>query len=117
MQITPTITTTYTLTGALVNGCKGTATLTIFVDLCNSLAELKEKENVLIFPNPSTEKIILKNIQNYRLTVYSSEGAIVYSANPDERETTMDVTSYAAGIYLFVFDQEGERKTIKVKKE
>ncbi len=117
VQITPTITTTYTLTGALVNGCKGTATLTIFVDLCNSLAELKEKENVLIFPNPSTEKIILKNIQNYRLTVYSSEGAIVYSANPDERETTMDVTSYAAGIYLFVFDQEGERKTIKVKKE
>ena len=83
------------------------------------------KSDVLIFPNPAIHSIqILLNQSgksNARITVFNSIGQLVYSNGfsfeSGFQQITLDVSSWAEGIYQVVFENENDRIVKKLVKE
>ncbi len=100
--VTPTATTTYTVSGSTTTGCILNSTFTQSVDACAGINELKNIENnILIYPNPSSEKLFVKNIANTEIKKYSLlsiEGKEISLKQIGKEE--FDVSDLPKGLYF-----------------
>ena len=122
ISITPTITTSYTVTGTdtslnstyqqyggAFNGCTNTATIIQTVTNCGA-AGIKSFANsalVTIYPNPSTDilEVTVGNEQLTEIKIYDITGRLVLSQKPtansakEGNSITVDASGLPAGIY------------------
>tara|TARA_R110002126_G_scaffold157104_1_gene304603 strand:+ start:30506 stop:32299 length:1794 start_codon:yes stop_codon:yes gene_type:complete len=102
------------LSTAYINQCYGTAL---------SLLEEELVENSIeIYPNPATSSIVLSNKKSAfsaddKFQIYNITGKKIYTSNIIAKETNIDVSSYAKGLYLLVSSINGQVKTSKFIKE
>jgi hypothetical protein len=98
ISVTPTLTTTYTVTGTDANGCKNSTTLTQDVSLCTGVVQLVNNSNsVSIFPNPSTSYITITSINDITsILIFNSLGALVQT----EETNSFSVAQLPNGIYF-----------------
>jgi len=117
--VTPTITTTYTLTGTDINGCQNSTILTQSVSSCTEVIPITLIKNIFIniSPNPNNGEfnLVFSGIsENLSLKIYSSIGQLIYSKIITESNYKIDLTQHPNGIYFIKLIQNG--KTINTNK-
>lgn len=115
--ISPTVNTTYTVTG--IDACgSGTAAITMSVSACTGIASNGEMLNANIYPNPFNKSI---NIQfdNYDLKeirIYDTFGKLVMLKNTNDLIVNIDTEELQSSVYIIVITANNERKTSKLLK-
>ena len=122
----PTVTTTYTVTGTDINGCKNTATKTIIVTNPCSVGISNNEENVSIFvyPNPVNDFLNISgsNLPNDNYTVSITnilgqkllENNIVITDTKIEKQ--IDMKSLSNGVFFLTINSAKIKKVFKVNK-
>ena len=109
-----------------VNLLASTELSTAFTNECyrNSLSidnvELSES-STNIYPNPAISNIVFKTAEtsfstNDTFQIYTTAGQQIYSSNITSKETNINVSKFAQGLYILTTNIGGERKTFKIVK-
>ena len=80
------------------------------------------KNSIHIYPNPTVSNIVLSNnstsfSENDKLQIFSINGKQIYTSNITSKETNIDSSNYAKGLYFLVSNINGIVKTFKIVKE
>lgn len=116
IDVYPTETTTYTVTG--YNGaCSSETSTTITVEGTIGIGNVEDNSRLVIYPNP-TEAVINIECQPGTITLTDATGRIVIEKETKTTHTSIDLTSLANGIYFVVTtDSNGNRSTSKIVKK
>lgn len=118
--VSPTITTTYTVSGA-AGICVSTATLVQTVG-CTGIAlhALPEDLNVAVYPNPFSSSLNLKNTMDKEVSVSISDalGKVIFAAKlKPETTQSVPVESLKSGLYFMTVKDNTGSLTKKLIKE
>lgn len=97
---------TYTFQNA--SGCSATATKNIVVDACLGVENI-DALNVGVYPNPADKVLTLtaEGAQKITFSVITADGKLVIAPQPiSNGVNTIDVSSFARGIYFIHFESE-----------
>lgn len=122
IAVTPTITTSYTVTGTDTNGCENTAFAAQLVDACTGIKKIPYADKLtLLFPNPNNGKfkVVLNFVSDRtRLLIYNSLGQLIESRGNVQSDNSFDLTHYSNGIYVLkVWDGDRLISVSKVIKQ
>jgi len=110
--ISPTITTTYTVTGTTLEGCQKTLTITQAVSTCVSMNEIEDlNSSIKIFPNPNSGEFNVNLIslsENIAIEIYNVLGEIVYKTVPTKLNTIIKVNHLVNGFYQLCVTENGK---------
>ena len=119
----PTVTTTYSITGTGANGCNNTVAHTIVVNGCTGVGVTAIKNNDLgIYPNPSNGTFVL-TIPSGTTGVYSIEirnalSQLVYSdkipVTMNTTQKTITIPDVNKGVYTFVISNGSNQLVRKI---
>lgn len=115
--VSPSITTSYTVTGTSAAGCIAQAVTTVEVSDCTGLAEVRYENDILIFPVPGSGEIILQlaaNVNAGKVKVYSSSMQLLSEQSLSSTRTELNTRHLPSGQY-FVEIVLPERKTVMRK--
>jgi beta-glucanase (GH16 family) len=85
-----------------------------------AIANTTKSKDLLLFPNPTTDKLNLKiqdNLIGSQITIYSILGQELNSYILNTEETNLDVSHYQNGIYLLKIYTNSGIQTYKIIKE
>ncbi len=105
---TPTITTTYTVTGTSANGCTNATTFVQNVSICAGIQNINSDNTVRVYPNPNNG---IFNVQvnivndNSEFVIYNLLGQKVFGQMLTNGNNTMATKGMAKGLYQFVILQ------------
>ena len=102
--ISPTVTSTYTVTGITIQGCQKTLTITQVVSPCTALENNLNSNSTLVsvFPNPNSGEftVNLNSIsENTKIEIYNVLGDLVYKTVPTKLNSIIKVDNLANGFY------------------
>lgn len=111
--ISPTVTSTYTVTGTTIEGCQKTLTLTQVVSPCTALEKNLNINSSLVrvFPNPNSGEFTanLNSIsENTAIEIYNILGEIVYKTVPTKLNSIIKVDHLANGFYQLSITENGK---------
>ena len=99
---TPTITTTYTVTGTDNNNCVNTATVNVVVSNCTttSIENSISQNAVSLYPNPTNGSFTIRTASlPANILLYDVNGKLIYSKQMEQQEEKIDL-QIESGIYL-----------------
>jgi hypothetical protein len=116
--VSPTLTTTYSVTGTNTLGCvsQSPSTLTVFVSPCTGIDELEYNQSIIFYPNPFTNEIYFNtesDIINKKYFIYNTSGQVIESGILNGNK--INCFDFSKGLYLIKL--EGSAKTYKLMKE
>ncbi len=119
--VSPTTTTSYTVTGTS-NGCNKTFTITQNVSPCTGINSLVSNTAAFnVYPNPTNGVLnVTMNVSttsDNMIQIVNTLGKVIYNGKAVAATTEIDLRTYPAGIYFVKVKQEGQEKTIKVIKD
>ena len=99
--VSPTVTSTYTVSGNGAVACSATTTVTQYVTDCTGLPESLNGSLVKIMPNPTSGVLSISNLSDQALVeVYNQLGQLVISAASYSASMQIDLGGYSPGIYF-----------------
>ena len=120
INVTPTITTVFTVTGTDTNGCTANAMVTQSVSPCTNILN-KILSEVSAFPNPTNSQfnLVFNSIkQKAELKIFNSIGQIVLGKNIFSTDrVSLNLSDQPSGIYFVEVNVDGEVYREKVVKE
>lgn len=115
INVTPTVTSTYTITGINADGCKNTAAVTITVN-CTELNELVPEATFFsCFPNPTKTQLNIrcnKEVKMAGVRLIDMLGKVCYQAHGDV--DTINVSLLEPGIYFL--EVHGNNRQVALQK-
>lgn len=97
----PTVTTSYTVSGIDIYGCNNSAVITLSVTDCTTLSKNQSNErNIAIYPNPTNGSIFVNVQTNSTLQTFDLLGSLVISKEIVQGKNEIDLSSLAKGIYF-----------------
>lgn len=121
IPVSPTVTTTYTVTGTAANGCTATSIITQSVTTCLLTQEITSNNNIIVFPNPNDGEFTVrftKLTENVRIEVFNTLGQLVLREKVSNINTVINIGKMANGIYhLKVFEGSSILKEEKILKQ
>ena len=106
--ISPTVTTTYTISGTSAAGCSNSFTITQSVSPCtniNNSSLSNDKINFMIFPNPNKGEFKIQTeieINNGEIIIVNAIGQKVFEQKIVQGTTEIKTTGLPSGLYTFV---------------
>ncbi len=93
---------TYTVTLMASNSCNSNTTSTTITILSVGIKDVLVSNNFDVYPNPANTNIIISNdaCEGCALTIYNSEGKVVYYQKSVDDTLKVNVSDYKKGIYL-----------------
>lgn len=108
---TGTASTNYFVAGINTYGCRDTTAVPLIVDTCTTgIPQIGVAKVLNLYPNPATNEFIISG--NYRLTsiaIINCLGQLVYMADSNANEVTIDVANLIPGIYAARINNEAVR--------
>ena len=102
--VTPTITTSYTVTGTDPNGCTNTAVFTQSVTICGGIvSNVITGEYGNIYPNPTEGEFIIRlnsAIDNSTCEIYNAAGKLIMEKHLTSGNNFISLKDHADGIYF-----------------
>lgn len=114
INISPTVTTAYTVTGTDQNNCFNSATVTVTVDKCVSIKD--QNINVFkarIFPNPTNNNLNITTHLNCSFEIINELGQIILAGNLSEGDNLLNLTELSQGTYSIKLRTSDNLKTYK----
>jgi len=116
--VSPTLTTTYSVTGTNTLGCvsQSPTTLTVFVSPCTGIDELDNNQSIIFYPNPFTNAIYVKaegDIKNKTFIIYNTSGQVIQKGVLNGNK--INCSDFSKGLYFIKL--EGSTQTFKLVKE
>lgn len=115
IQVAPSITTMYTVTGTTIYGsnftCASTKSITIYVrDISTGLKDNKLNDEIKIYPNPASDfiNIELKRNSNFSIEIFDELGQIAWRDENKNDVVKIPTSNFASGIYLIKIQTENE---------
>ena len=120
--VSPTVNTTYTVTGTDINGCNNYATITQSVSLCTGFISTSGVESnlITIYPNPSSGIFNINcnvDSDNLVIEVYNALGQKILDQKILSENTSVDLSKYAKGIYYLKVNAADKQEVFKLIKE
>lgn len=119
--VSPTVTTTYSLTGVSEYGCEANTVLTQSVSVCTGINNLSANENLMlqIYPNPANDVITINydglKETNSSIEIINTVGQTLIKQDvANETSQNISVSNLTSGIYFVQIKQNG--KSIATKK-
>ncbi len=110
ISVTPTNTTTYSVTGMSGAGCSYTAASTITVSTCTGINEISVSNSPInILPNPNNGDFILqisKEMENGELKIYNNMGQVIYTKTIYKDTNEIKLQNIASGLYYLMLKDE-----------
>lgn len=106
--ISPSVTTTFTVIGTDINGCKNSSTITQSVSPCTGIADISLlNQEIKVYPNPTSGVFMINSDNNISLDnfkVYNTFGSVIINEKTSQIEkmeqgVLIDITEYPSGIY------------------
>lgn len=117
IAVSPTVATTYSVTGTDTNGCKNSASVTQSVEACTALKEADTAgNNLVVYPNPTNGEFVVALSTAGKVFVYSLFGAIVYESDVEANTHQISLNDKASGVYFVQMRTNGTTNTIRVIK-
>jgi hypothetical protein len=113
--INPTVTSTYTVSGADANGCSNSTTITQSVGICAAIsAKGSLDEGITIYPNPTNGILTIQSpaLVQKKVEVYNSIGQSILSFELQTTDCELNLSVLPNGIY-FVKIGTASKKIIK----
>lgn len=100
--ISPTISTSYTVTGADSNGCVDSVSFVQTVSACTGIEDPAIINVVSLFPNPFSNVITIRTENGFSsIEIYNVVGELIYSSGTSIAETiAIDLSQHNNGIYF-----------------
>lgn len=120
VTLSPSLTTVYSVSGTGANGCVGTATTGIVVTSCFGMDEKGANAIVSVYPNPNTGvfTIDLNQISGQTsLEVMDVTGRMILTKQFTETSHTVDMSTFANGVYYARVKNTNGVNIIKIVKE
>jgi hypothetical protein len=119
VTISPSVTTTYTVTGTDGNGCWNSAVFTQVITICNGVTEFNADQQPKIFPNPFNERIVILSQTKLPcdIEIYNALGALIYSDHSQIGNFEVRLNNVDAGIYLLKVNDEKGTSLHKIIKQ
>lgn len=122
---TTTLTEMYYLTMTDDSGCVATDSVVIIIDSCitTNISQLNEKEDVAIYPNPSTGVFTISKPSSLKekltIRLYSLEGKLIIEKifQQNEQSIVMDISEQSKGIYYLQLIMNDRTYTKKILKD
>lgn len=108
--VTPTVTTTYTVTGTDAFGCVNSTTVNLIIQWCTGINELDpNNSDFSIYPNPTSGVFFLKTNLNHEheVMVLNTLGQVILKSKLNSG-TKVDLTKEANGIYQVIILDNGK---------
>jgi len=81
----------------------------------NTMGIQSEKISVNVFPNPTSDYISFNSSTNIKtISIFDNNGKLMERINPNRFTFTMDLRSYAKGIYYAEISNDNQIKTEKI---
>jgi len=115
IAVSPTVTTTYTVTGASAAGCHNMTTITQSVSTCGvGIEQYSAVSNeVTVYPNPNNGNFIITTTENTKtILVTDILGNELISINPNGKTTKVNLSAQPSGVY-FIKVISGNAQTVK----
>lgn len=115
--VSPTATTSYTVTGTNLSGCVNSAVITQSVSTCTGLNEHSPEVNFSVYPNPSNGmiKILIQNLpDNTVISLINAIGQTVFNTQATEEVTLINLSEFDNGLYTIKVSNNSSAKTTKI---
>lgn len=116
--VSPTVTssTIYTVNGES-GSCAGTTTVSLDVSACVGIEEVENQNSrMIIYPNPTSDKVIIETNANSRLEITNVLGQIIREDRLHEGINIINIELMPNGVYYFTAMMDGGMTTKKVIK-
>jgi len=112
IQVSPTISTYYSVQGADANDCVSSATVMIAVKPCTGIEEQTAGDNLIaIYPNPNNGDFMVTSDMPLELTLLNELGQIIREISLTElNELKQEIKGITNGIYFVSFVSENQQK-------
>ncbi|HLA58156.1 MAG TPA: T9SS type A sorting domain-containing protein, partial [Puia sp.] len=108
ISVSPASSAVYTLTGFSNAGCSAVTTKSVTVNQCLGIKETSQKDNFIVYPNPSTGAFTIAVDHDLTLYVYSFSGQVLQVVDLDRKnDRTCRLDGFPKGIY-FITDDKGK---------
>lgn len=115
--VSPTVQTTYTVTGTDVNGCENTTTITQDVDVCTGITIINNPYPISVYPNPNIGVFTIELATQAKVEVVNVIGQTLLSQTIDIGKTSLEIKNQADGIYFVKIITNNRTQFVKVIKE
>jgi len=117
ISITPTITTSFTLSGTnTITGCSNITSTLVNVVPCLDIIERNFLLNIKLFPNPFHDYIILHADEEVILKIYTCLGEKIAEEKVGIGEQKIDLINYSSGVYFMEVSNSYNFKILKIIK-
>jgi hypothetical protein len=115
INVSPTVTTVYSVVGMDFNSCTNTKTVSVNVQDCSGLEELGQNQ-IKIFPNPTKDLLIIESSEPIDIIIYDALANVILEKHLDKNRITVDLSAYSNGVYFVKTTKARENKIYKVIK-
>jgi len=117
ISITPTITTSFTLSGTnTITGCSNITSTLVNVVPCLDIIERNFLLNIKLFPNPFHDYIILHADEEVILKIYTCLGEKIAEEKVAMGGQKIDLINYSSGVYFMEISNSYNFKILKIIK-
>ena len=117
IAVSPTVTTSYTVTGSDLNGCTASAVISQSVSPCTGIDAKNSIVNFNIYPNPNNGTFTIDTETELNVTIVDVLGKTVYSSKLTNGKNQINLTNLVNGIYIVKAENNGKINTIRLIKE
>jgi hypothetical protein len=119
MTVSPTVTTSYTVTGMNASGCTAMAMVTQSVSLCTGIEQLSSSASVYIkvYPNPNQGTFSVEVPATSEVSISDGLGRIVFIRMMEAGRHELDLRDQAVGLYVLKIMDGSGQKTLKLIKQ
>lgn len=112
--VSPTVTSTYTISGTSGQGCNNSSVFTQSVSTCTGINQISNSiSEIILYPNPFNSKItIASNGKKHTVQIFNATGSLIYDGKTENEKIEIDLGKEASGMY-FVKIGEDIKKIIK----